>query len=230
MAVERIDYQAGNAACNGALVYDERVSGRRPLLLMAPNWLGVTDDAIKRAAAMAGSKYVAFVADMYGGGKISQRPAGSRAPRQRRCAPTRPSGGGASPARSMRCAAKATSARSAISSGRRRSASASAAAMCWNSRAPAPTCRPCLPARRPAHAAAGQARATSMPRSACCTARKIRWCRRRTATFSKRKWKRPARNGRCWSSAACCIRSARSNPTCRASHVTTPAPRGRATT
>jgi len=74
VAVERINYQAGNTACNGALVYDERVSGRRPLLLMAPNWLGVTDDAIKRAATMAGSNYVAFVADMFGSGKIAAGP------------------------------------------------------------------------------------------------------------------------------------------------------------
>jgi dienelactone hydrolase len=74
VAVERIEYKAGNTACSGALVYDERVSARRPLLLMAPNWLGVTDDAITRAAAMAGSKYVAFVADMYGGGKIASGP------------------------------------------------------------------------------------------------------------------------------------------------------------
>ena len=74
MAVERIDYRAGNVACSGALVYDERASGRRPLLLVAPNWLGVTDDAIKRAATAAGSKYVAFVADMYGGGKIAAGP------------------------------------------------------------------------------------------------------------------------------------------------------------
>jgi dienelactone hydrolase len=74
LAVERIEYRAGSAACNGALVYDENVSVRRPLLLMAPNWLGVTDHAIKRAAAMAGGKYVAFVADMYGGGKIAAGP------------------------------------------------------------------------------------------------------------------------------------------------------------
>ena len=74
MAVERIDYQAGNVVGNGALVYDERASGRRPLLLIAPNWLGVTPESIKRAADMAGSKYVAFVADMYGGGKVSNGP------------------------------------------------------------------------------------------------------------------------------------------------------------
>jgi dienelactone hydrolase len=74
VAIERIDYRAGNAACNGALVYDQNASGRRPLLLIAPNWLGVTDDAIKRAAVIAGSKYVAFVVDMYSGGKISAGP------------------------------------------------------------------------------------------------------------------------------------------------------------
>ena len=74
MAVERIEYKAGNVVGNGALVYDERASGRRPLLLIAPNWLGMTPEVIKRAADMAGSKYVAFVADMYGGGKISKGP------------------------------------------------------------------------------------------------------------------------------------------------------------
>ncbi len=74
MAVERIDYQAGKLACKGALVYDESVSGRRPLLLVAPNWLGVNEHAIKRAAMMAGKKYVAFVADMYGGGKTCAGP------------------------------------------------------------------------------------------------------------------------------------------------------------
>jgi dienelactone hydrolase len=74
VAVERIAYQAGNTACIGALVYDERASGRRPLLLMAPNWLGVSDDAINRAATMAGHKYIAFVADMYGAGKIAAGP------------------------------------------------------------------------------------------------------------------------------------------------------------
>ena len=39
-----------------------------------PNWLGVTDIAIKRAGKMAGDKYVAFVADMYGNGKTSAGP------------------------------------------------------------------------------------------------------------------------------------------------------------
>jgi dienelactone hydrolase len=74
VAVERINYQAGEITCTGALIYDDSVIVPRPLLLMAPNWLGVTDDSIKRAAVIAGSKYIVFVADMYGGGKIPAGP------------------------------------------------------------------------------------------------------------------------------------------------------------
>ena len=46
MTVERINYQAGNVTGKGALVWNEKVSGKRPLLLVMPNWLGVTDIAI----------------------------------------------------------------------------------------------------------------------------------------------------------------------------------------
>ena len=45
-----IQYQAGNVTGHGALVWNEKVSGKRPLLLVMPNWLGVTEIAIKRAA------------------------------------------------------------------------------------------------------------------------------------------------------------------------------------
>ena len=74
MAVERIQYQAGKVTANGALVWNENISGKRPLLLVSPNWLGVTDFAINRAQQMAGDKYVAFVVDMYGNGKTSNGP------------------------------------------------------------------------------------------------------------------------------------------------------------
>ena len=69
MAVERIGYQAGGLACNGALVWDDTVKHPRPLLLMSSNWLGVNDDAIKRTQMMTGDRYIGFVADMYGGGR-----------------------------------------------------------------------------------------------------------------------------------------------------------------
>ncbi len=74
MTVERISYQAGGKRFVGALVYDERVAGKRPLLLMAPNWLGVTEEAIQRTQTMAGTHFIGFVADMYGDGKVSAGP------------------------------------------------------------------------------------------------------------------------------------------------------------
>lgn len=74
MAVERIKYQAGNVVGHGALVWNDKITTRRPLLLVMPNWLGVTDTIIKRAEKMAGDKYVAFVACMYGEGKTAEGP------------------------------------------------------------------------------------------------------------------------------------------------------------
>jgi dienelactone hydrolase len=74
VAVEKIQYQAGNVTGHGALVWNQDIRGKRPLLLFMTNWLGVTDIAIKRAQKMAGDKYVAFVADMYGNGKTSAGP------------------------------------------------------------------------------------------------------------------------------------------------------------
>jgi dienelactone hydrolase len=74
VTVEGINYQAGSVAANGALVYDGQAGGRRPLLLISPNWLGISEAAIKRASHMAGSKYIAFIADMYGNGKVANGP------------------------------------------------------------------------------------------------------------------------------------------------------------
>jgi dienelactone hydrolase len=74
MIIERIDYQAGGVKGKGALVWNEKISGKRPLLLVMTNWLGVTDIAIKRAQKMAGDKYVAFVGCMYGDGKTCEGP------------------------------------------------------------------------------------------------------------------------------------------------------------
>ena len=60
VTVERIDYQAGSVRGKGALIWNKKVAGKRPLLLVMPNWLGVTENAIRRAQKMAGDNYVAF--------------------------------------------------------------------------------------------------------------------------------------------------------------------------
>ena len=68
MKAEKIKYPMGSLTSEGAIVYDEKVIGKRPALLMAPNWMGMTDDAIERGKLVAGDRYVVLVADMYGQG------------------------------------------------------------------------------------------------------------------------------------------------------------------
>lgn len=66
MKVEKIKYPMGSLTAEGALIYDEKGSGKRPAVLLAPNWKGMTDKAIERGKLVAGDRYVVFVADMYG--------------------------------------------------------------------------------------------------------------------------------------------------------------------
>jgi dienelactone hydrolase len=69
MKVEPINYSSGDTRFAGALVYDETVNRQRPAILMAPNWMGVRQQAYERAELLAGDRYVVFVADMYGEGR-----------------------------------------------------------------------------------------------------------------------------------------------------------------
>ena len=74
MKAESITYACGGRSYRGALVYKGSVAAPRPLMLISPNWLGVTPEAIRRAETMAGDSYVAFVADMYGDGLCATGP------------------------------------------------------------------------------------------------------------------------------------------------------------
>jgi dienelactone hydrolase len=74
MAVERIEYRSGDVRLRGALVHDERAKGKRPLLLVAPNWIGVSATAIAQAQTLVGDRFVGFVPDMYGDGKTASGP------------------------------------------------------------------------------------------------------------------------------------------------------------
>jgi len=68
MKSEVITYPMGALTGEGVLVYDEKISAKRPAVLMAPNWLGIKEQAIARAQLLAADRYVVFVADMYGQG------------------------------------------------------------------------------------------------------------------------------------------------------------------
>jgi dienelactone hydrolase len=64
--VEKVAYDIDGAPFESVLVYDGDREGKRPGLLMVPNWLGINNTAIARAKELAGDDYVVLVADMYG--------------------------------------------------------------------------------------------------------------------------------------------------------------------
>ena len=66
---EVVKYKASDAEMQGFLAYDDAATGKRPGVLVAPEWMGLNDYARGRARQLAGMGYVAFVLDPYGGGK-----------------------------------------------------------------------------------------------------------------------------------------------------------------
>lgn len=69
MKAEPLEWSVGQDRFSGWLVYDDDDGDRRPGLVMVPNWMGVTEDALERAKAIAGDDYVVLVADVYGKGR-----------------------------------------------------------------------------------------------------------------------------------------------------------------
>ena len=65
-SVVAVTYQVDGHSYEGQLVFNPSVSAPRPGLLLAPNWMGVTDGAIELAKKAAGKDYVVLVADIYG--------------------------------------------------------------------------------------------------------------------------------------------------------------------
>ncbi len=69
-----VSYQAGDTVMKGFLAYDDAVKGKRPGVLVVPEWWGVNDYARKRARMLAREGYVALVVDMYGNGQVADNP------------------------------------------------------------------------------------------------------------------------------------------------------------
>ncbi len=74
MKTETIAYDIDGLSYEGVLVYDP-ARGACPAVLMGPNWMGVTPEAIERARHLAADgRYTVFIADMYGAGKRPRNP------------------------------------------------------------------------------------------------------------------------------------------------------------
>ena len=70
-----VEYSADGIALKGYIAYDNSIAGKRPAVIVVHEWWGLTDYPRKRADMLAGLGYVAFAADMFGGGKIADNPA-----------------------------------------------------------------------------------------------------------------------------------------------------------
>ena len=68
MQAKPVEWSVDEDTFQGVLVYDDSNAIRRPGLVMVPNWMGVSQDAIEMAKRIAGDDYVVLVADVYGKG------------------------------------------------------------------------------------------------------------------------------------------------------------------
>ncbi len=73
-----VDYQAAGQAMKGYLAYDESLQGKRPGVLVVPEWWGMNDYVRNRARMLAELGYTALVVDMYGEGKQADNPEEAR--------------------------------------------------------------------------------------------------------------------------------------------------------
>ena len=63
-----VEYKDGDTVLEGYLAFDDAAKGKRPGVLVVHAWMGLDDNARKRADMLAGLGYVAFAADIYGKG------------------------------------------------------------------------------------------------------------------------------------------------------------------
>lgn len=71
---EQVSYASGTLTMNSYVAYDENREGKRPVVLVIPEWWGLNEYARKRARDLAELGYLAIAVDMYGNGKTVDNP------------------------------------------------------------------------------------------------------------------------------------------------------------
>jgi dienelactone hydrolase len=69
-----VEYKTGDTVMQGWLAHDAALKGKRPGILVVPEWWGANDYARQRARMLAEQGYVALVVDMYGNGQTASNP------------------------------------------------------------------------------------------------------------------------------------------------------------
>lgn len=72
---ENVDYTGDGVTMKGFIAYNETLNSLRPVVLIVPEWWGISDYTRNRARQLAAMGYIAFAIDMYGEGRTAETPA-----------------------------------------------------------------------------------------------------------------------------------------------------------
>jgi dienelactone hydrolase len=76
---ETVTVKSDGANLNCYVVYNDAIKGKRPAVLVLPEWWGINDYPRMRARMLAQLGYVAMAVDMYGDGKVAESPDSAQA-------------------------------------------------------------------------------------------------------------------------------------------------------
>jgi dienelactone hydrolase len=71
---EVVTYISNGVSLKGFVVYDQSIQGKRPAILVVPEWWGLNDYAKNRARQLAELGYIAMAIDVYGDGITASNP------------------------------------------------------------------------------------------------------------------------------------------------------------
>jgi dienelactone hydrolase len=71
---EAVTYKSDTTTLHGFIAYNENDSAKRPVVVVVPEWWGMTDYPKMRVRELAKLGYIAIAADMYGNGSIAANP------------------------------------------------------------------------------------------------------------------------------------------------------------
>lgn len=71
---EAVTYKSDTTTSFGFITYDANKEGKRPVVLIIPEWWGLGDYVRTRAKQLAELGYIAMCVDMYGNGKTAEDP------------------------------------------------------------------------------------------------------------------------------------------------------------
>ena len=76
---ETVTFKADGATLDGYIAYNDSIKGKRPAILVIPEWWGLNDYPRMRARMLAQLGYVAMAVDVYGDGKVADNPDSAKA-------------------------------------------------------------------------------------------------------------------------------------------------------